>query len=238
MFRSAVKNGLRKLGYVMSRYDYRRDPLAVRKLFFESHAINVVFDVGANAGQFAQQLRETGYEGNIISFEPLSSAFVNLAEAAKNDPTWQVQQCALGDKETTSEINIAENSWSSSLLDMLPAHVKSAPASAYIGKEIVDVHTLDAVFPRYCEPGSRVFLKIDTQGFTKKVLDGGQHSLKIISGLQVEMSLIPLYSGEPLIGDVVSFLYENGFTLILLKPEFMDNCSGQQLQVDGIFFRL
>lgn len=99
MVRSAVKQCLRKLGYLMSRYDSRRDPLAVRKLFFESHGINVVFDVGATAGQFALQLRESGYRDKIVSFEPLSSAFRKLSEAAQNDSNWQVRHCALGDNE-------------------------------------------------------------------------------------------------------------------------------------------
>ena len=238
MFRSSVKQCLRKLGYLISRYDSRRDPLAVRKLFIESHGINVVYDVGANAGQFALQLRESGYQGRIISFEPLSSAFRKLAEAAQNDPNWQVHQCALGDKEATAEINVSENSWSSSLLDMLPAHIKSAPSSTYIGKEVVAIKTLDALFSSYCKLDSRVFLKIDTQGFTKKVLEGGQHSLETIRGLQVEMSLVPLYEGEPLIDEIVSFLQSKGFTLIFLMPGFIDNRTGQQLQVDGLFFRL
>lgn len=238
MFRTLIKHVLLKLGYVVSRYDQRRDPLAVRRLFFESYGINVVFDVGANAGQFALQLRESGYRDKIVSFEPLSSAFRKLAEAAKNDPNWQVQHCALGDKVTTAEINVSENSWSSSLLEMLPAHAKAAPDSTYIGKEVVTVTTLDALLSNYCLPDSRVFLKIDTQGFTKKVLEGGQHSLETIRGLQIEMSLVSLYEGEPLIGELVSFLQSRGFTLIFLMPGFINNQTGQQLQVDGLFFRL
>ena len=237
MLRSYVKQRLRKLGYLISRYDSRRDPLAVRKLFFESHGINVVFDVGANAGQFALQLRESGYRDKIVSFEPLSSAFRKLAEAAQNDSNWQVQHCALGDNEATSEINVSENSWSSSLLEMLPAHAKADPASRYIGKEFITIQTLDALFSSYCKTDSRVFLKIDTQGFTKKVLEGGQHSLETIRGLQVEMSLVPLYEGEPLMGELVSFLQSRGFTPIFVFPEFIDNRTGQQLQVNGLFFR-
>ena len=238
MLHSSVKQCLRKFGYLISRYDYRRDPFAVRKLFFESHGINVVYDVGANAGQFALELRESGYRGKIISFEPISSAFRKLSEAAKNDPNWQVQNYALGDKEATAEINLAGNTWSSSLLDMLPACVKAAPDSLYVGKEAINIKTLDALFHKYCDPDSRVFLKIDTQGFTKKVLEGGEHSLETIRGLQVEMSLVPLYEGEPLIGELVSFLQVRGFALIFVFPEFIDNRTGQQLQVNGLFFRL
>lgn len=238
MFRSAVKQRLQKLGYRISRYDPRRDPLAVRKLFFESHGIDVVYDVGANAGQFALELRDSGYRGKLISFEPLSSAFKKLSEAAKNDPNWQVQNCALGNTEATAEINVSENSWSSSLLEVLPTCVLAAPDSVYIGKEAISIKTLDTLFHKYCDPDSRVFLKIDTQGFTKKVLEGGEHSLKTIRGLQIEISLVPLYEGEPLIGELVSFLQRRGFTLIFISPEFIDNRTGQQLQVNGLFFRL
>lgn len=238
MFCTVVKAGLNKLGYVVSRYDPRRDPLAVRKYFFEMHGINLVLDVGANTGQFALQLMECGYKGKIVSFEPLSSAFRKLSEVAQGNFNWRLEHCGLGDTEYSAEINVAENSWSSSLLNILPACVKSAPDSAYVAKERIRIKTLDAVFPSYCWEEARVFLKIDTQGFTTKVLDGGKDTLKRILGLQIEMSLVPLYEGEPLIGEIVPFLQNKGFTLLFLMPGFIDNSTGQQLQVDGLFFRL
>jgi FkbM family methyltransferase len=238
MFRTAVKNGMRKLGYIASQYDHRRDPLAVRKRFFETYGINLVLDVGANSGQFAQQLIESGYAGEIVSFEPLSSAFEKLSETAQKHSNWHAVHCALGHEEGSAEINVAGNSWSSSLLAMLPAHVESAPHSAYVTKETVQIRTLDALYPRYSSIGSRAFLKIDTQGYTMKVLEGGIHTLEAITGLQVEMSLVPLYDGEPLIGEMVSFLQDKGFTLVFVVPGFIDNSTGQQLQVDGVFFRV
>lgn len=83
-----------------------------------------------------------------------------------------------------------------------------------------------------------MFLKIDAQGFTKKVLEGGQQSLETIRELQVEMSLAPLYEGEPLMGELVSFLQSRWLTPIFVFPEFIDNQTGQQLQVNGLFFQL
>lgn len=237
IFHTAVKNGLRKLGYVVSRYDHRRDPFAVRKHYLQSHGINVVLDVGANSGQFALELRESGYQGKIVSFEPLSSAFRELAEVAQKDSDWLTERYALGDREAAAEINVAENSWSSSLLDMLPTAIKAASNARYIGKEAISIRTLDAVYQKYCDSGSRVFLKIDAQGFTRKILEGGERCLETILGLQIEMSLVPLYEGEPLIAELVSFLQAKGFTPIYVFPEFFDNKTGQQLQVNGLFFR-
>ncbi len=238
MLRTEVKNGLRKLGYIASRYDHRRDPYAVRKHFFEMCGINLVFDIGANSGQFAQQLLESGYRGKIVSFEPLSAAFGKLSEAAQKYSDWNAVHCALGHEEGSAAINVAANSWSSSLLAMLPAHLESAPSSAYIATETIQIKTLDALYPSYRSIGSCTFLKIDTQGFTMKVLEGASQTLEEILGLQVEMSLVPLYEGEPLIAEVMSYLQGKGFTAIAIFPEFFDDRTGQQLQVNGLFFRL
>ena len=40
--------------------------------------INLIFDVGANEGQFAKKIIESGYKRNIISFEPLNNCYENL----------------------------------------------------------------------------------------------------------------------------------------------------------------
>jgi FkbM family methyltransferase len=238
MIKKSLKFVLKKLGYTVSRYDPARDPDAVRRWFFQSQSIRVVLDIGANTGQYALHLRKTGYRGKIVSFEPLSKAFGVLAENAKRDPNWIAQQLALGDVENSGEIHIAGNSWSSSLLPMLPSHEHAAPESAYIGKETISIRRLDSLFDEYCAEADHVFLKIDAQGYTKNILHGAERSLARINGLLVELSLIPLYDGEPVIGEVVSCLYERGFTLVYVEPEFCDRQSGQQLQVNGLFFRL
>ena len=44
--------------------------------------IDLVLDVGANQGQFASEIRRSGYTGNIVSFEPLSKAHSKLLKAS------------------------------------------------------------------------------------------------------------------------------------------------------------
>ncbi len=238
MIKRWAKSIARKMGYVISAYDSARDPLAVRNSLFRQMGISVVFDVGANTGQYGHDLRKAGYHGRIISFEPLAAAYRQLSESAATDPQWTACNFALGEREGTAEIFISRNSWSSSMLDMRDELIQAAPDSKYVNKEMISIRTLDSVFNKHVAENDGVFLKIDTQGYTRQVLSGASDSIGRIRGLFVEMSLIPLYAGEPLIGDVITMLYDKGFALRMIEPEFIDRSSGHLLQVNGLFSRI
>jgi len=200
--------------------------------------IDLVLDVGANIGQFSSELRQSGYTGRIVSFEPLSQAHSELVQSSIGDPMWDAYpRCALGDHEGEVEINIAGNSQSSSILPMLESHRSVAPESAYQGKESVPIKTLDAVAGQYLKDARAAFLKIDTQGFEWQVLDGARDTLPHIKGILVELSLVPLYEGQHLWRDVIDRLGAAGFTLWTFNPVFSDQAIGRTLQVDGVFFR-
>lgn len=61
---------------------------ATRRDLIRERRIEVVLDVGVNIGQYALKLRDDGYDGVIVSFEPLSDAYADLAAAAASDPGW------------------------------------------------------------------------------------------------------------------------------------------------------
>ena len=239
----SIKHKLRiafqKLGYDIIRYKPATHPTARMQHMLRSYNIETVLDIGANSGQFAEHIKnDLGYENRIISFEPLSSAFASLKAKAEKDPHWDVLNVALGDAERESEINIAGNSYSSSLLDMLPSHIKSAPDSQYAGKETIMVKTLDSIFDSFGIKAGKIYMKIDTQGFESKVLKGADQTLHKINTVQMEMSLVPLYEGELLFNELYSFMENKGYSLVGILPGFSDKASGQLLQVDGIFHRL
>ena len=238
MYRQLLQSLFKAFGYQISRYQPIKDPRIARQRWFEEHGISVVFDVGANSGQYALELRKYGFVGKIISFEPLSSAFAQLQKNALGQRDWMTINKALGATPATAEINVAGNSWSSSLLDMLPKHLESAPESKYVSKETIAVSTLDAECEEHGVACDFAFLKIDAQGYTFPVLDGAEQTLRKLKGIQVEMSLVSLYESEALIEDVILRLRKAGFALMLMKPEFGNKQSGQQLQVDGVFFRV
>lgn len=199
---------------------------------------DVVFDVGANNGQFARELRSAGFDGNIISFDPLTVAHAQLSKSAKNDSKWLVHpRVAVGDHDGEIEINIAGNSVSSSVLPMLDTHSSAAVGSAYVSSESTPLIRLDSVAENYLNDDSRLFIKIDTQGFEWQVLDGATETLKLAKGLLLELSLVPLYDGQRLWSEIIERMEKEGFKLWAIQEGFIDPRTGRSLQVDGIFLK-
>jgi FkbM family methyltransferase len=203
-----------------------------------AHQVDVVYDVGANTGQFAQQLREAGFPGRIISFEPSTTAHAKLVRSARRDLNWIVApRIAVGDHNGTIALNLAGNSVSSSVLPMLPAHASAAPESGYIGSEAVNLRTLDSLDADLAMESERRFLKLDVQGFEHKVLEGARRFLAHVVGIQLELSLVPLYDGEHLFHPMLHELEDRGYDLWSVVPGFSAPDTGRLLQVDAIFFR-
>jgi FkbM family methyltransferase len=198
--------------------------------------VKTVLDVGANKGQFVRELRKYGYSGEIVSFEPLSSAHAILCRKSENDAAWEIApRMALGDANASAEINIAKNLASSSLLPVREASVSAAEESAFSGVETVPVRRLDDVLqPAWATPFA---LKLDTQGFELHVLRGCPNTLDRTALVVAEMSLAELYDGGVRLTELYRFLEDGGFRCISLVQAFADNARDELLQVDGIFVR-
>ncbi|MEA3444407.1 MAG: FkbM family methyltransferase [Bacteroidota bacterium] len=224
---------MRKSGFDIVKYP--NEDLERRLFIIKYCKINKLFDIGGNKGQYALLMRELGLDMNIVSFEPLSSAFEVLQKISQKDKNWIVNNYALGNENKVSKINIAANSESSSILDMLPSHFKSAPYSKYIDTETIEIKKLDSVFDSFYQSEDKTMLKIDTQGYEKLILDGAEKSLEKISLIQLEMSTIPLYNKETLYLEMINFLSEKNFELFALETNFINPKSGKLLQLDGLF---
>jgi FkbM family methyltransferase len=241
MIRSLIRN----LGIDIVRYPirYPKNEISVinewrvntAKLILHNK-IDLVIDVGANEGFYVEELRQNGYLGKVVSFEPLDDAFSILKMKADKDELWDTHQLAIGDYVGDALINVSGNSQSSSLLAMNELHLKNAPESRYIRQEKIQVDTLDNLFSQF-ESYRNIYIKIDVQGFGKQVMAGLRENLSKVKGLQVEMSFEPLYEDEETFFDQSSFLLSAGFKLKSIEPGFFDPSSGQLLQADGVWYR-
>ena len=130
------------------------------------------------------------------------------------------------------EIHVAGNSFSSSLLEMLPMHVAGSPESAYHGTEKTPMVTLDSLIGTLSPSGRRIYCKLDVQGYEARVLAGAAILLRDTIGLQMEMSLVPLYKGQPTFAELLDAMSRSGFTIFGLVPGFVDPANGRMLQID------
>lgn len=201
------------------------------------YGVDVVLDVGANIGQYARKLIRSGYQGRIVSFEPLPDAFAVLSESRRGISQWHAENFALGGENTTATLNVAGNSMSSSLQDMCDEHVEAAPESAYIASVDVQVKRLDDVFGQFVSPGERCYLKLDVQGHEHHVLAGAAECLESVMAIQMELSMEHLYEGQQLWQDSIASMQQLGYRLMTMEPGFRDRRTGVMLQADGIFVR-
>jgi len=199
--------------------------------------VQLVLDVGANEGLFASGLRASGYDGRIVSFEPLAEAYAKLEAASRHDPQWDAMHVALGSVAGQATLNVSSNWASSSFLPITDRLRETEPRTAYVGTANVAMTTLDQTRPRIMSAHDRVYLKLDVQGFELEVLRGATETLSQVEIVEAELSLVELYEGAPLFGDVVRDLDGLGFGLRAVDPGWVHPRSGAILQLDGLFTR-
>lgn len=233
-----VRSVLHRVGADVVRYPTLATEGERLVRLLRSHRITTVLDVGANTGQFAGALRRRGFQGRIHSFEPLPDAYRELVRRSAHDDAWHAHRVALSARRETLRLNVAANSTSSSVLPMLDSHLEAAPGSRYVSTELVEAITVgDVVEGLTPPPGDRLFLKIDAQGYEMPVLEGARSVWSAIHGVQLELSLVPLYAGQLLLPEMLAWTVDRGLELVAVAPGFSDPASGRMLQMDGVFFR-
>ena len=238
VLRRSVKRCLRLLGIEAHAYIPGSSREAQLKASIDYFRIEHVLDIGANEGQFGQELRSSGYRGRIVSAEPLSEAHSKLSDAARASPPWAViAAAAVGSSPGTITLHVAANSVSSSALEVLEASVAAAPESRQVSSRMVPVVTVDALVAEYGIPPVGAMLKVDTQGYEWEVLDGARGTLQYFDLVLLELSLVELYAGQRLWMEMLQRMASAGFAVWFLQPEFVEPTSGRLLQINGLFYR-
>jgi FkbM family methyltransferase len=203
-----------KLVNSISKYMY------IRKLIDEFD-LSLILDVGANIGQFGTSMRELGFAGTLISFEPVTAQFAKLKATASGDPNWITLNCAAGVADETKSINVMRSNLYSSF--NAPSSLKTsryAEVNTVVATEPVKVRRLDGLIDELGLRGKlkNCFLKSDTQGSDKYVLEGAGSYLREIRVLQVELSVTPIYENTFGMTDMLVYLEERSFAPVALFP--------------------
>ena len=194
---------------------------ALRTLM-EKEKINIVFDIGANEGQFYKYLRDKiHYRGLICCVEPTNQPFSVLEAEIKKDKLALAIKGAIGDSNTDLVINTFQDSAINSALE--PSETGLNRYGETIGKETVRCQTFDnlvnhLISTNFLEHNFKAFVKIDTQGFDHAVLSGMKDYLERVQLLQIEASCIPIYTDMPTYLDTLELLNSLGFNPVSFYP--------------------
>ena len=225
-----VKHTARRLGIAISRYPPLGGYLRDLRDYLSRMEINVVLDVGAYIGNYAKDLREAGYRGQIISFEPVPASYEQLHEAMRNDSLWSGEPYGLSDENQEALINTHSRGDFNSLLTLREDAGRAYSVDpARWSQTPIQLKRLDAVLPQLLEGirSPRVFLKIDTQGHDVSVVKGASGVLDIIAGLQSELPAVEVYDGMPSMSTLLSYYAGISYVPIEFYPVNTVNTSGR-----------
>ncbi len=224
MFKKIVQKLAHNMGYEIIPL-WKKEKLAMAehlKSLFKFHRIEYVLDIGGNKGQYYDYLRHhVGYDGHIITFEPLAKNCEILAERERLDDKWRVFPIALGAVDEEKTINIMNyNTFSSFLTPTSSNTSEFDELNRVVAVENVSVKTLDSIWNEIFHGCSNVgvYMKIDTQGYDIEVIKGALNSLQFICAMQVEASVIGIYDGIPPMFELIEYIRKYGYEIAGMSP--------------------
>jgi FkbM family methyltransferase len=167
--------------YVPVRFVYQslfdRDAILRRKArrqFYSSFLQpgDLVFDVGANLGNYAEALCAVG--ATVVAIEPDPRNVKILKKRLHSDHV-HIEPCALGRSEGSADLRIASDRVDISTLSSRWAENQKAD---WQGTVRVPVRTLDSIAKEY---GIPKYVKVDAEGYDAEVLRGMSFRSEIVS---------------------------------------------------------
>ncbi len=205
------------------------------------HRIDLVIDVGANRGSFAQSLRRIGYTDDILSLEANPSVFQELESAANFDPAWHVEQIAIGQIKSKMKLYLTvDDSFASSHKPNECSLKVFGDISKVVSSVTVDVIPLNVAIERLerkCGKSyDRIMLKTDTQGMDREVVRSAGSVINRVQVLLTEMSIKPIYEQIPSFEEFYKECLDSGYELVHIIPVSWGR-SFELIEIDCLFQR-
>jgi FkbM family methyltransferase len=184
----------------------------------------VVYDVGAADGSWTRQAMTYWPESTYVCFEPLAERKKDLDALQASRPSQiLIEACGVGDADGELAMGVTDFLWDSSF--------------AYSGSSArtVPVRRLDSLIATGTPMPS--FIKIDVQGFEKRVLDGGQAAMRHADLILMECTFFAFCEDMRTLDVTIAYMSANDF----IPYEFVDYLrrplDGAMGQCDILFIR-
>jgi FkbM family methyltransferase len=237
--KKVIKRTLRRLGYDLVQYPSRETYGEHIRELLRTLDIDLVLDVGAHHGEYALFLREVGYAGRIISFEPVAESFDVITQYCARDASWLAHNLALGSEDADRSMNVMDNSGLNSFLPPSEFGARSLDRNVVKRIDKVTVRRLDGLFDQMLNDAGahNVFLKMDTQGWDLEVLRGADTCISRIGAVQSEVSLKAIYKGMPSFIEAITECNRLGLEITGMFPVSRDTNNLAVVEFDCVMTR-
>lgn len=198
--------------------------------------IGTILDLGANKGQFSLVVRRWWPDAEIHAFEPLAEPAATYEKIFREDSRVHLHRIAAGSRSGAAEIHISRRMDSSSLLPISSVQEDMFPGTDEVGQRTIIVERVDDVLS-CADLRSPIIVKLDIQGFELIALQGMPKLLERVDHIYLEVSFVPLYEGQALAHDIVTFLSAAGFRFAGVYS-MVTRDDGAAVQADILFSRL
>jgi FkbM family methyltransferase len=230
--RHAGRGLARRFGFDVHEFAPLADPAIRLSRLLTYLEVSTLIDVGANDGSWGLEVRRSGFSGRIVSFEPHPDAFRTLAATAAADPLWDAFPYAVAPVEGTLDIRLtADSRWSSAMRAASGASDAGATMRVHraVARRLDDA--LESSVRR-----SRLFLKIDVQGYELEALHSADGIIDSVVGAQTEVMIDSFYEGQPSFVGVVTEFARRGLRLAGVANGHIRG-TGVETYVDLLFVR-
>ena len=191
----------------------------------------VIFDIGAAVGGWSEMMTNVCSNAEYHLFEPLGDTLPlyrdGLADRVKRYPNFTAHSVALGDRNGTTMMSVADDGYSSSVIDMsgVPGFGVTVPIAQHRLDDYVEAHGLP-------QPD---LVKIDTQATEDLVVAGGERTLVHARILIIESWFSRGYGPRtPLLTELAALLRPADFQLCNLGQQYFSD-SHELYAVDAVF---
>ena len=206
----------------------------------------IILDVGANQGQSIERFKKIFQNPIIHAFEPIKFEFDILKDKYSNDKNVILNNYAIGDKNEIKDFYITAQTGNSSFNKLKPntdwLKKRSQQFNTTLDnftkeKQRIEIRTLDD----YCMKNNLDdidLLKIDTQGYEDKVLEGCRLNFQknIIGIIESEIMLDNVYEKYFTFSDYEKILIPNNFRLVGINTSNNNLFSGIVFFADIMYF--
>lgn len=208
--------------HLLHNLNSRRFAIALARLVDAGVRLDVVYDIGANKGDWTRETRQILKNSQFVLFEASaghrdalveqrSTFFIEVLSSAEKDVTFYGDG-GTGDSYYREQTARYEN----------------------IAPQVRRAVTLDSMVLKHALPPAD-FIKLDTQGSELDILTGAPKSLSACSLVLLECPLVPYNVGAPNISDYIEFMRGRGFVPIELCE--IHHRTELLVQLDMLFLR-